>query len=92
LYIQRYARHEASGKPQQDECYWHIFVSGDFLLRDMQRLPRFGSDHFPILIRLDHHPQAAEVTEPHKADTDDHAEVDRKLEQVGLDPDQVPRS
>jgi endonuclease/exonuclease/phosphatase (EEP) superfamily protein YafD len=45
----------------------HVFVSGDFLLRDMQRLPRFGSDHFPILVRLDHHP---------------HAEADRKLEQV----------
>jgi endonuclease/exonuclease/phosphatase (EEP) superfamily protein YafD len=70
----------------------HIFVSGDFLLRDMQRLPGFGSDHFPILIVLDHHPRAAEVTEPPKADAEDHAEADRKLEQVGLDPAQVPGS
>jgi endonuclease/exonuclease/phosphatase (EEP) superfamily protein YafD len=68
----------------------HIFVSSDFLLRDMQRLPGFGSDHFPILIRLDHHPQAAEVAEPPRPDADDHAEADRKLEQIGLDPDQVP--
>jgi endonuclease/exonuclease/phosphatase (EEP) superfamily protein YafD len=70
----------------------HIFVSSDFLLRDMQRLPEFGSDHFPILIRLDYHSQAAEVTEPPKADADDHAEADRKVEQAGLDSDQVPGS
>ena len=64
----------------------HVFVSNDFLLREMRRLPAFGSDHFPILIRLDHAPRAAEVIEPPKADAEDHAEADRKLEQVGLDP------
>jgi endonuclease/exonuclease/phosphatase (EEP) superfamily protein YafD len=68
----------------------HVFVSSDFLLRDMQRLPAFGSDHFPILICLDHEPRAAEVAEPPEADADDHAEADRKLEQVGLDPAQAP--
>ena len=67
----------------------HVFVSNDFLLRDMQRLPAFGSDHFPILIGLDHEPRAA-VAEPPEADADDHAEADRKLEQVGLDPATVP--
>ncbi len=66
----------------------HVFVSNDLLLRDMQRLPAFGSDHFPILIRLDHEP-GTEVTEPPEPDADDHAEADRKLEQVGRDPDQV---
>jgi endonuclease/exonuclease/phosphatase (EEP) superfamily protein YafD len=70
----------------------HVFVSNDFLLRDMQRLKAFGSDHFPILIRLDHEPRAVEVTEPPAADADDHAEADRKLEQVGLDPAQAPRA
>jgi endonuclease/exonuclease/phosphatase (EEP) superfamily protein YafD len=70
----------------------HVFVSDDFLLRDMQRLPAFGSDHFPILIRLDHEPQAVEAAKPPKPDADDHAEADRKLEQVGLDPDQAPGS
>jgi endonuclease/exonuclease/phosphatase (EEP) superfamily protein YafD len=64
----------------------HIFVSSDFLLRDIERLPAFGSDHFPILIRLDHEPRAVEVTELPKADAEDHAEADRKLAQVGLDP------
>jgi len=70
----------------------HVFVSDEFLLRDMRRLPAFGSDHFPILIRLDHEPRAALVTEPPEADADDHAEADRKLEQVGLDPAHAPGS
>jgi endonuclease/exonuclease/phosphatase (EEP) superfamily protein YafD len=61
----------------------HVFVSDDFLLREMERLPAFGSDHFPILIRLDYEPRAVEVTEPPEADADDHAEADRKREQVG---------
>ncbi len=64
----------------------HVFVSDDFLLRDMQRLPAFGSDHFPILIRLDYEPRADEVAEAPEADADDHAEADRKLEQVGSPP------
>jgi endonuclease/exonuclease/phosphatase (EEP) superfamily protein YafD len=68
----------------------HVFVSNDFVLRDMQRLPAFGSDHFPILISLNHEPRAAEVVEPPAADADDHAEAERKLEQVGLDPDRGP--
>ncbi len=68
----------------------HVFVSSDFLLQDMQRLPAFGSDHFPILITLDHHPRGADVVEPPKADAEDQAEADRKLEQVGLDPAKVP--
>jgi endonuclease/exonuclease/phosphatase (EEP) superfamily protein YafD len=64
----------------------HVFISDDFLLRDIERLPAFGSDHFPILIRLDHHPRAAAVIDPPKADADDHVEADRKLKQVGVDP------
>jgi endonuclease/exonuclease/phosphatase (EEP) superfamily protein YafD len=63
----------------------HVFVSSDFMLRDMQRLPAFGSDHFPILIRIDLAPRAVEAAEPPEADADDHAEADRKLEQVGLE-------
>ena len=70
----------------------HVFVSNDFLLRAIQRLPAFGSDHFPILITLDYHPRAVDVRETPKPDADDHAEAERKLEQVGLDPAQAPGS
>ena len=68
----------------------HVFVSSDFLLRDIRRLPAFGSDHFPILIALDHVPQAVTVNDEPEADAEDHAEADRKLEQVGLDPARCP--
>jgi endonuclease/exonuclease/phosphatase (EEP) superfamily protein YafD len=68
----------------------HVFVSNDFVLRAIERLPAFGSDHFPILITLDHHPQAVDEEETPRADADDHAEADRKLEQVGVDPARVP--
>jgi endonuclease/exonuclease/phosphatase (EEP) superfamily protein YafD len=68
----------------------HVFVSDNFLLRDMQRLPAFGSDHFPILIRLDYEPRAVETTEPAEPDADDHAEAERKLEQVGLEAPRTP--
>jgi endonuclease/exonuclease/phosphatase (EEP) superfamily protein YafD len=63
----------------------HVFVSNDFVLREMQRLPAFGSDHFPILVRLDLEHRAVAATEPAEADAEDHAEADRKLEQVGVD-------
>jgi endonuclease/exonuclease/phosphatase (EEP) superfamily protein YafD len=64
----------------------HVFVSADFLLSTIQRLPAFGSDHFPILIALEHHPSAVAVHDPPEADREDDAEADGKLEQVGLDP------
>ena len=65
----------------------HVFVSDDFLLESIKRLPAFGSDHFPMLIRLVHAPKAAVLQEAPEDDADDHAEAAEKLEQVGLDPD-----
>jgi endonuclease/exonuclease/phosphatase (EEP) superfamily protein YafD len=64
----------------------HVFVSSDFLLQGIERLPAFGSDHFPILITLDHVPHAVEAHDPPEADREDQAEADEKLEQVGIDP------
>jgi endonuclease/exonuclease/phosphatase (EEP) superfamily protein YafD len=37
----------------------HVFHSRDFVLCDMQRLPAFGSDHFPVYVRLAYRPGAA---------------------------------
>jgi endonuclease/exonuclease/phosphatase (EEP) superfamily protein YafD len=64
----------------------HVFISDDFLLRAIRRLPAFGSDHFPILITLDHVPRAAAVQEAPAADAEDHAEADDKIVQVGVGP------
>lgn len=55
-------------------------------MRAIDRLPGFGSDHFPILITLDHAPRAQAVQEPSEADADDHAEADEKLAQARTDP------
>jgi len=41
----------------------HIFYDPAFRLIRMKRLPFFGSDHFPILVRLNYEPLAAEEQE-----------------------------
>jgi endonuclease/exonuclease/phosphatase (EEP) superfamily protein YafD len=69
----------------------HVFVSDDFLLRAIRRLPGFGSDHFPILIAIDHVPRAAALQEAPPPDADDHAEADDKLARAGMDPAVVSR-
>jgi endonuclease/exonuclease/phosphatase (EEP) superfamily protein YafD len=66
-------------------CWWmrwpldHVFYSPDFLLRDLRRLPAFGSDHFPILIELEYHPRAAEAQPVDEADHADHREAKETL-------------
>jgi endonuclease/exonuclease/phosphatase (EEP) superfamily protein YafD len=64
----------------------HVFVSDDFVLESVRRLPAFGSDHFPILIRLVYAPKAATRQEAPEDDAGDHAEAARKLEEAGVDP------
>ena len=57
----------------------HVFYSPDFLLRRLQRLPAFGSDHFPILIDLEYHPRAASMQEGEQAEHRDHREAQETL-------------
>ena len=57
----------------------HVFVSDTFVLRHLQRLPAFGSDHFPVFIALDHAPAAGAVQEAPQPDTEDRAEARDKL-------------
>ena len=57
----------------------HVFYSPDFLLHRLQRLPAFGSDHFPILIELEHHSRAAAVQKVDAAGHDDHREAKATL-------------
>ena len=57
----------------------HVFYSPDFLLHRLQRLPAFGSDHFPILIGLELHPQAAALQQVEAADQDDRQEARETL-------------
>ena len=57
----------------------HVFYSPDFLLHRLQRLPAFGSDHFPILIDLEYHPRAAAMQEAETAAHADHREAKETL-------------
>ena len=57
----------------------HVFVSDTFVLRRLQRLPFFGSDHFPVYIALDHAPAAGAVQEAPAPDAEDHAEAREKV-------------
>jgi endonuclease/exonuclease/phosphatase (EEP) superfamily protein YafD len=68
----------------------HVFVSDDFVLHAIRRLPAFGSDHFPILITLAYAPKAAVAQEAPEPDAADQAEADDKLERVSAQPAPAP--
>jgi endonuclease/exonuclease/phosphatase (EEP) superfamily protein YafD len=59
----------------------HVFHSADFNLLEMKRLEHFGSDHFPIFIRLDLQPRAEEqqaAPEPDREDLEEAEELIRR--------------
>ncbi|MFG0331124.1 MAG: endonuclease/exonuclease/phosphatase family protein [Phycisphaerales bacterium] len=59
----------------------HIFHSDHFTLLEIRRLPAFGSDHFPILIRLALTPECQhEQPEPEPAPEDD-SEAREKIDE-----------
>ena len=41
----------------------HVFHSNDFRLVELRRLPKIGSDHYPMLVELSYEPEA-EVAQP----------------------------
>jgi endonuclease/exonuclease/phosphatase (EEP) superfamily protein YafD len=57
----------------------HVFHTEEFALVALRRLPYFGSDHFPMLIELCHHPAAAAKQEPPEADGADRKEAAAKI-------------
>lgn len=59
----------------------HVFHSQNFGLISMQRLPHVGSDHFPVLTRLQYTPSIKDQQEPLEVDADDHAEAAEKIEE-----------
>ena len=61
-----------------------MFYSPDFLLHGLQRLPAFGSDHFPILIDLEYHPRAAALQEVDPAEHGDHREARDTLAEAAV--------
>ncbi|SHL49509.1 endonuclease/exonuclease/phosphatase family protein [Hymenobacter psychrotolerans] len=61
----------------------HVFVSPDFKVDDMERLPYVGSDHFPIYIKLSYEPhdKAEQEANAEEADADDHVEAVEKIKE-----------
>lgn len=56
----------------------HVFHSNDFRLVDLQRLPKVGSDHYPMLIELSYEPDAeAAQPEPEKEPGDEERAQER---------------
>lgn len=57
----------------------HFFHSNHFRLIDFKRLPRFGSDHFPVLIALSYEPEALAEQPELQADASQQSEAETKI-------------
>ncbi|WP_051235529.1 endonuclease/exonuclease/phosphatase family protein [Marinimicrobium agarilyticum] len=68
----------------------HLFHSEHFVLEDMQRLPSFGSDHFPVLVRLVYR-ERAKPQEGIDADAEDRALAREKMADEAVGPGEVHR-
>ncbi|MGB3547463.1 MAG: endonuclease/exonuclease/phosphatase family protein [Saprospiraceae bacterium] len=64
----------------------HIFHSDDFGLVDIRRLPKVGSDHFPVLLELHHQPETSSRGYELEHDEDGREEVEEKVRE-GVDND-----
>lgn len=62
----------------------HVFHSSDFALISMERLPNVGSDHFPVLTRLQYMPSAQAEQQPLDVEASDHEEASEKIKE-GID-------
>jgi endonuclease/exonuclease/phosphatase (EEP) superfamily protein YafD len=60
----------------------HFFHSNHFRLVELRRLPYFGSDHFPVYIKLNYEPDAEQEQEELHADQSQKEEAEEKIDQV----------
>jgi endonuclease/exonuclease/phosphatase (EEP) superfamily protein YafD len=61
----------------------HVFHSREFLLCEMRRLPAFGSDHFPVFVRLAYQPDAAARQQAPDARAEDRETAHAKMAKAG---------
>jgi endonuclease/exonuclease/phosphatase (EEP) superfamily protein YafD len=59
----------------------YVFHSKHFKLIGLQRLPEFGSDHFPVIIHLIYEPEQKNTQHEKQADEDDKKEAEEKIEE-----------
>ncbi|WP_181297267.1 endonuclease/exonuclease/phosphatase family protein [Pseudomonas sp. Q2-TVG4-2] len=66
----------------------HLFHSHHFQLIRIQRLPQFGSDHFPVLVELQYDP--ASEQQSLRGDAADELEADEKISEKDVSESDVP--
>jgi len=59
----------------------HIFYTKEFGLLTLEKLEGIGSDHFPLLIGLNYEPDDDNTEDLEKADAEEEAEVEEKIEE-----------
>ena len=60
----------------------HVFHSDHFTLVEMKRMPAFGSDHFPVYVKLDLQPEAQSDQEEPELDSEDEEHVETKMNRI----------
>lgn len=60
----------------------YVFHSDDLRLVSLERLRKFGSDHFPVFAQLSYEPQAERVQEAPRPEPGDREQGERKLQKV----------
>ncbi|HEY5837743.1 MAG TPA: hypothetical protein VIT19_01830, partial [Pyrinomonadaceae bacterium] len=60
----------------------HFFHSNHFRLVEFSRLAYFGSDHFPVYIKLSYEPSAESQQEELQADASEQEEAREKIKQA----------
>lgn len=68
----------------------HFFHSDHFELVQIERLPSIGSDHFPVMIELQYHPDNVEQQEGLQSSEQDEQEAQEVLDEHGVRTDDVP--
>lgn len=69
----------------------HLFHSADFRLRELRRLPPFGSDHFALLSELEYIGGNQSAQQAPKADDGDRARADAKARDENVAASDVPK-
>ncbi len=57
----------------------HVFISGHFRVRKLERLPNIGSDHYPMLADFSFEPHKESEQEKPAPDSDDKQEAEEKI-------------